>query len=359
MKILITGGAGFVGANLARSFKKENPHYQVAVFDNLRRRGSELNLGIFQDEDISFFHGDIRNPSDLKALPGEFDIFIETSAEPSVLAGLHESPAYLLETNLSGTLNCLEFARKRARCFIFLSTSRVYSLAPLREIPLIERETRFEVDSTRLQPGMTSLGITEAFPTNLPRTLYGATKLASELMVQEYLNSFSLRGVINRCGVIAGPGQFGKVDQGVFTLWVAHHYFKKPLQYTGFRGSGKQVRDLLHPSDLFQLIRRQIEMLQGSRCESINGSIVNAGGGLSSSTSLFELTSLCERVTGNKTAIATNPQTSRVDIPFFVSDTALATQTYGWKPEMTVENIVGDIYDWIHGNEPALRRIFT
>src|SRR5207302_2093552 len=118
--------------------------------------------------------------------------------------------------------------------------------------------SRFEIAEDNEQKGISKKGISESFPIHLPRSLYGATKLASEMIIQEYAYAYGLQALINRCGVIAGPGQFGKVDQGVFTLWVANHYFRRPLKYTGFGGRGKQVRDLLHPLDLFTLLKQQL-----------------------------------------------------------------------------------------------------
>lgn len=299
MNVLITGGAGFVGSHLALSFREQDPGARVVVFDNLRRRGAELNLPVFRERGIEFVHGDIRNPQDLEDLDGNFDAFVEASAEPSVLAGLNNSPAYLLQTNLLGTVNCLEWARRRARNLVFLSTSRVYSIAPLKALNLTEAPTRFEISATQETHGVSRSGITEAFPTHLPRSLYGASKLASEMLIQEYVETYGMRAVVNRCGVIAGPGQFGKVDQGVFTLWVANHFFNKPLKYTGFGGEGKQVRDLLHPDDLFRLIKKQLDTL-----DTCSGEVFNVGGGHAVSTSLRELTSLCRETVGRSVPVS-------------------------------------------------------
>jgi CDP-paratose 2-epimerase len=174
------------------------------------------------------------------------------------------------------------------------------------------------------------------------------------LIIQEYVQAYGLQAIINRCGVIAGPGQFGKVDQGVFTLWVANHFFKLPLRYTGFGGQGKQVRDLLHPMDLFSLIKKQI-----SKMEEYSGEVFNVGGGRRVSTSLSELTRLCEQHIGGSVPIAEDLETSPVDVPLYISDYSKAAQAFGWQPEYSVAVIVGDILNWIRENEMQLRPIFT
>ena len=355
MRILITGGAGFVGSSLARKFQSEGA--DVVTFDNLRRRGSERNVADFLRRGISFIHGDIRNANDVDSITGSFDLVIDASAEPSVLAGTDGNGIrYLNDTNLNGTLNCLEFVRTRKSKLIFLSTSRVYSIKALQGIKLHEEDSRFAISETGNLPGLTKDGITEEFPVvgHGFRSLYGATKLASELFVEEYAQTFNMPAVINRCGVIAGPGQFGKTDQGVFTMWVARHLWPKALQYTGFGGQGKQVRDLLHPRDLYDLLTRQIATLPDLR-----GEVFVAGGGLRGSTSLKEFTAICQRVCGNSPGITSNPQTAAVDVPFFVGDSSKCKQVFDWVPKASPEDIVADIADWLRSDEPNLKPLFT
>lgn len=353
MRILITGGAGFVGCNLAHFFKTRDASCEVVVLDNLRRRGSERNLPILKRSGIAFVHGDIRQSSDLDDLSGDFDVMIEASAEPSVQAGLSGSPQYVLQTNLVGTLNCLEFARQRVGALVFLSTSRVYSIEPLRAIRLTESATRFEIASQQSLPGLSEKGIAENFPTHLPRSFYGATKLAAEMMIQEYVHSYGLRAVINRCGVLAGPGQFGKVDQGVFTLWVAAHLWGDGLRYTGFGGEGKQVRDLLHPTDLFDLIQLQL-----ADAEAMKGDVFNVGGGRANAVSLRELTDICRAATQREIPIASDATTSPVDVPLYISDNSRVENRFSWRPRQNVATIVEDIVRWLHEDEAELRPLF-
>ncbi len=351
MRILVTGGAGFVGANIALALQDKGN--RVVVLDNLRRRGSELNLPHFRKRAIEFIHGDIREPSDLADIPGNFDLMVEASAEPSVHAGQQNSPAYVIDTNLRGTVNCLEFARHRVDSLVYLSTSRVYSIAALRAIRLKETPQRLEMAAQQTLPGISEFGIAEGFPIDGARSFYGATKLASELLIQEYVHSYRLKAVINRCGVIAGPGQFGKTDQGFVCLWVARHWFGLPLRYNGFGGTGKQVRDLLHPADLVDLVLKQLE-----RSGQWEGPVFNVGGGRSISVSLRELTELCCEITRRTAEVSGCAETAPVDIPLYITDAHKAGICFAWQPQKDARAIVGEIAGWIQSNEAELRPIF-
>ncbi len=208
-----------------------------------------------------------------------------------------------------------------------MSTSRVYPIDPINGLNYEETGSSFDLSEKQAIKGASREGISEEFSLEGARSLYGTTKLASELLLQEYVYSYNLKGVINRCGVIAGPWQFGKVDQGVFTYWMLAHYFKKGLKYIGFGGQGKQVRDLLHVNDLFELIDKEIDNL--SR---INGNIYNVGGGRDISLSLLEATWLCQKITGNKVKIGRGLKARAGDIAIYLSDSGKIGKDLGWKP---------------------------
>jgi len=349
--MLITGGAGFIGSNLALLFKRRYPRLKVISIDNLKRRGSELNLTRLKENGIDFLHADIRSPEDL-VLDLKFDLLLECSAEPAVLAGYGQNPLYIINTNLTGTINCLELARRNKADVIFLSTSRVYPFSKINGLKRMELASRFDWAHASGIDGFSEHGISAGFTTSGPKTLYGATKLASELILEEYIDAYGLKGVINRCGVIAGPWQFGKVDQGIFTFWMLAHYFRRSLKYIGFRGKGKQVRDILHIEDLFELIDKQIAVLPR-----INGNIYNIGGGRKISLSLLELTALAREITGNHVAVGKDMETRPGDIAVYFTDNRKAEADLGWHPKKTSPQILEDIYFWIHSHEKELGRL--
>lgn len=353
MKIVITGGAGFVGSNIAISLKKKYPSYDVIVFDNLRRRGSELNLPEFREYGISFIHGDIRNIEDLEQLHG-FDCMIEASAEPSVMSGLDGSPAYVINNNLTGAINCFNVCTKYNANLIFLSTSRVYPISTIENANYIEEATRFSFSNIQETEGISPRGISEKLPLHTARSFYGTTKLACELLIKEYQEFYSLKAAVTRFGVIAGPRQMGKTDQGVVTLWMARHLWNKELAYIGYGGTGKQVRDILHIDDLVRLVDIQLHNI-----DKFNNIVFNAGGGRSCSASLQEMTAVCEGITGNKITIKSVAENRPADLRIYISDNQLIESTIGWKPEKTIDDIFGDIYKWMKDNEQALKPILS
>ncbi len=351
-RILITGGCGFVGSNIAIKLAEKYPDYSIIALDNLKRRGSELNLSNLAKHKVVFIHGDIRNKEDLQQV-GAFDLLIDAAAEPSVLSGSNGSMDYLINTNLVGTINCLQLAAEYSAEFIFLSTSRVYPIGHLNKIQLLQNENRFEVSSDPQPNGFSWEGVSEEFPLEGARSAYGATKLMSELMLQEYHNLFDIKMVINRCGVISGPLQMGKVDQGVIVLWMARHFWKKQLSYIGYGGLGKQVRDVLHINDLFELIDLQMHNM-----DQINGQTFNVGGGRKANTSLKELTLLCQEVTGNKIPIKPVLENRYADVPYYLTDNTKIKSTTGWQPKSSMPRIVEDIFEWMKKNEKILKPIF-
>jgi CDP-paratose 2-epimerase len=344
--ILVTGGAGFVGSNLALRMRRQYPAARIVVADNLKRRGSELNLRRLGDAGIEFVHADVRNPEDL-AFPGiAFDLMLECSAEPSVLAGYDAGPTYLFNTNLAGTMNCLEVARRSAADVVFLSTSRVYPIASLEAVAVAEEETRYTMATEQVFLGVSGDGISEAFPLEGARSLYGTTKLCSEHILEEYADMYGLRYVINRCGVITGPWQMGKVDQGVFALWMGKHYFRRPLKYIGYGGTGKQVRDFVSIDDLADLIQSQLDQF-----ETLPHRLYNVGGGVASSLSLLETTALCEEITGNRVEIERVRENRPLDVKIYVTDNGRVHGDTGWTPGKSPRETLSDIFAWIHANE--------
>jgi CDP-paratose 2-epimerase len=349
MRVLVTGGAGFVGANLATDLARRHPGWEIVALDNLYRRGSELNLPRLRDAGVRFVEGDVRDPDDLLALD-DLDALVECSAEPSALAGVDGNTGYAVHTNLVGAYNCLELARREGAQVVFLSTSRVYPYAALDALGFEETPTRFELAPAADGPGASAAGIAEDFPLDGPRTLYGATKLAAELLAEEYAASFGVPVVVDRCGVIAGPWQMGKVDQGVFTFWLLGHYFGRELRYIGYGGTGKQVRDLLHVEDLIDLVDEQL-----GNPPRWAGVTVNVGGGRDTSLSLRETTELCRELTGKVVPVEAGTEVRPGDVRVYLSDTTRLRELTDWRPRHDARAILTDTLSWIEDNERDVR----
>jgi len=338
MKILITGICGFVGSTLARALCETHPDWQIAGLDNFIRPGSETNREPLKKLGVKIFYADLRNASDFETLPA-VDWVIDAAANPSVLAGVdgRMSSRQLVEHNLGGTVNLLEFCKAHRAGFVLLCTSRVYSAKPLAELKVETVQKAFRPVLKKSVPGLSVDGVGEDFPTAPPVSLYGATKLASETVALEYGEMFSFPVWINRCGVLAGVGQFGRSDQGIFAYWLNSWLRKQPLKYIGFDSRGHQVRDCLHPRDLLPLLEKQIASNDKNKAR-----VQNVSGGVKSAMSLAQLSDWCAARWG-KHPVTSDPRPRLFDVPWMVLDSALAKQQWGWQPATPTMEILEGI----------------
>jgi len=343
MRILITGICGFAGSVLAESFLARREGVTIAGIDNLMRPGSELNRMRLRALGVEVVHGDLRCPSDCEALP-EADWVIDAAANPSVLAGVRPGPQgatesrQLFEHNLGSLVNVLEYAKKYRAGIILISSSRVYSIHELVSLPLRASGNAFQLDDARPLPGgVSARGIDVSFSTEPPVSLYGSMKLAAETVALEYGAAFDFPVWIDRCGVLAGAGQFGGPEQGIFSYWVNAHLRRRPLRYLGFDGTGKQVRDAFHPRDLAALLDAQM------RTEGTGGRrIYNVGGGLRNAMSLVQLTAWCDARFGRH-APDSDPHERPYDIPWMAMDSRRAEDDFGWSVETPLERLLEEI----------------
>ncbi|OGR67264.1 MAG: hypothetical protein A2081_01325 [Elusimicrobia bacterium GWC2_61_19] len=353
MKILITGICGYVGSRVAARLAQSSPGLEIFGLDNLSRRGSESNLPFLEKFGARFFHGDVRVPADLDALP-HADWIIDCAANPSVLAGTvggGTTSAQLTGINLGGTLNLLEHCRQRGSGLILLSTSRVYSADALNALPLRKTPLRFTAAGGKAVPGFSAHGVSEKFSTAAPLSLYGATKLASEVMAEEYACAFGFPLRINRAGVIGGPGQFGKADQGIFSFWACSYALGLRPKFIGYGGRGLQVRDWVSAEEVAGLLLRQVRN-PGRKAPRT----VNVGGGTKNSMSLLELDNFCRgffSAPGRTEGIAA---TRPYDVPYYVTDSGLAEKHWGWRPEETSAKRLELTCRWALENTDFIKR---
>jgi len=337
MNVLITGGCGFVGTNLSIFLKKKG--FNVSTLDNFVRKGSRFNYITLKKLKIKNYNLDISNYSNIKKLP-KFDFILDCCAEAAVEVSKNEIDR-VINTNLIGTLNILKKAKQDKSKIIFLSSSRVYSINNLNKLvknKIIKNHLRVKKK------------IKEDFDTQRPKSIYGFTKLSSEMLIEEFSFAFGLKYIINRCGVISGPFQFGKQDQGFVSLWIWRHLNRNKLSYIGYGGFGNQVRDVLHIDDLCNLIFTQLK-----KFKKINNQIFNVGGSKKSNVSLKNLTHICQKVTGEKIYISKTSSTSVYDIPYYITDNTKVTNVYGWKPKNSIYDVINDTYKWLNTNKLILK----
>jgi len=341
MRVLITGICGFVGSTLAFALRRSVENIEITGIDNLWRPGSETNRSILRANGIRVVHGDVRCASDFESIPG-VDWVIDAAANASVLAGVDgaTTPRQLVEHNLVGTLNVLEFCRRHSAGCILLSTSRVYSIPALQAIELVEKNGAFAFAGTAAATGVSAAGVSEQFATGAPASLYGATKLASEQLALEYASAFDIPVWIDRCGVLAGAGQFGQPAQGIFAWWVNRWIARRPLRYLGFGGRGLQVRDCLHPEDLSALIASQMSAQPAGN----EVRLFNVAGGVENSMSLSQLSGWCAARFG-EAVVAEDGGERLYDVPWVVLDAGVARARWQWAPRRSVTDVLAEIAD--------------
>ena len=353
MKLLVTGICGFVGSSIARALRESFTDLNIIGIDNLSRAGAWLNREKLNELGIRVHHGDIRCESDL-ALFNHVDWVIDAAANPTVMAGVDgiSSSRQLFEHNLIGTINLLEFCKRHGAGFILLSTSRVYSLEPLATLPVAPRDDAFvPVDGIEIA-GFSSQGIAESFSTAPPVSLYGATKVASEQIALEYGSAFGFPVWINRCGVLAGGGQFGKPDQGIFAFWLHSWFERRQLRYIGFGGMGYQVRDCLHPCDLVPLLIKQINHGSSSprsQTPGVSARVYNVSGGVASAKSLSQLSKWCCQQWQPR-VIESQYECRPFDLPWVVLDSRRATTDWDWTPSLSTEDVLAEIAEFATRN---------
>ncbi len=358
MQILVTGGCGFIGAQLAVHLKSRG--HRVVAMDNLVRRGSEMNLPRFKRHGIEFVHGDVRSREDFVSLPRGIELICDASAQPSVVTG-YDNPIFDITNNALGLINALEFARQRGCPVIFWSSNRVYSADRINAVPRREEATRWvwSKEAFRSQsanhrvPGFDpDFGFSEEFSVDGgQRSIYGLSKVMADLACQEYAGAFGVKTVINRFGVIAGEGQFGKSEQGWVSWWAVAFHFGLPLRYIGW--GGKQVRDILFVEDVCRLVELEMEQL-----DRIEGQVFNVGGGAERSLSLVEATALLREKFGREVPITVEEQPRKADQCIYITDNRKVERVLGWAPRVGIKEGYERILTWVREHEAELRLLY-
>lgn len=330
--VLITGGAGFIGTNVARSYLDEGQI--VHIFDNLSRAGVDLNISELQrnyPDQVIFTKGDVRERAAVKKAVSGATAVYHLAAQVAVTTSL-EDPVSDLETNLLGTLNVLEAIRHSVfrPPLLFTSTNKVYG--KLASVSLEEYGARH-------QPANKSIaakGISEAQPLEF-LSPYGCSKGSADQYVLDYAKSYGLLTTVFRMSCIYGPYQMGTEDQG----WVAH-FLRSALkkQSITIYGDGKQVRDLLYVSDLVHAMRLAV-----SNMALVSGEAFNMGGGVENSASLLEIIEELCRLAGCEVASSRGPERLG-DQRWYVSDTSKFKTRLQWSPEVNVSAGLRNLYDW-------------
>jgi CDP-paratose 2-epimerase len=339
MKIIVTGGCGFVGSNICEFLK--NLSLEVISVDNLSKTYSKLNQKRLSNLKIKNYNIDISNKDEFIKLKFKSDIIIDCCADPAVESSKKDILKNI-NNNLITTYNVLEKAKKDNSKLIFLSTSRIYPINDSRQkfTFFFKKKIKnlFDEDSNIVGP----------------KTIYGFSKLASEMLIEEYNYAFKIDYLINRCGLITGPWQFGKVEQGLVSLWLWKHLNKSNnLYYKGYSGTGNQIRDVLFINDLCELVYLQIKNFK-----KIKNQTFCIGGGIKNSINLNQLTKICEEITKNKIKIRRDLDTSIYDIPFYITSLKKVKKYYNWYPKTDLRIGLYVILEWMKKNYTLIKSHF-
>lgn len=345
MKVLITGGAGFVGSHTAEYYAKNGN--EVVVLDNLSRakilKYEETNAKynwnyLKRYPNIKLVEGDIRNTKTLEGLSKDLDVIIHTAAQTAVTTSVVD-PRTDFEINALGTFNVLEAARKSktSPIVIYCSTNKVYG-NNVNNISIEEGEKRYEFSDPKFRDG-----IPETFQTDLcEHTPYGCSKFLGDVYVQDYAERNEIKAGIFRMSCIYGTRQFGVEDQGWVAWFTIATLLGKPIT---IYGDGKQVRDVLYVSDLINSFDKFIKKGESLRC-----GVFNIGGGIRNTLSLLELLEILEKETGKKSKINFDdwrPSDQKV----YISDVSRAEKTLGWRANISPEEGVRSLVEWIEENK--------
>jgi CDP-paratose 2-epimerase len=333
MSVLITGGAGFIGANLAHRLLRAGEH--VRILDDLSRAGVEKNVAWLRDchgQSFDLVIGDVRDASLVERAVGGMDHVFHLAAQVAVTTSLTD-PRHDFAVNAQGALNVLEAVRRMPRppSLLYTSTNKVYGA--LDDIGLVATSTRYAPADRELA----TRGISEKRNLDF-HSPYGCSKGAADQYVLDYARTFGLRTTVFRMSCIYGPRQFGTEDQG----WVAHFLIRALRGETiTIYGDGKQVRDVLYIDDLVDAF-----LLARERIGEISGRAFNVGGGVSNTLSLVELCERIERLTKRAPRLAYEDW-RHADQRYYVSNpNALALRT-GWAPSVGVDEGIGRLFEWL------------
>lgn len=337
MKVLITGGAGFIGCNLANRFKQLG--YSVYIFDNLSRSGSEQNLGWLQRKGVNFVKGDVRDYHQLAQFlidNKHIDIVVHLAAQTAVTTSI-TNPREDFEINALGTFNILE-AIRNSRCnpiLIFSSTNKVYGI--MDDVEVIETETGYQFKHL-------TNGVAEDTPLDF-HSPYGCSKGTADQYVRDYFRIYGLKTVVLRLSCVYGYRQFGVEDQGWVAWFTIASILGKPIR---IYGDGKQVRDVLFIDDLINLVLLIIDNISITK-----GKAYNIGGGRNNRLSLLELISLLEQELRIKIKVSYG-EWRLGDQRVFISDNSRVKKDIGWQPTVSPPEGVGKLIEWVKENKDLI-----